>query len=405
MTLSDLAKRRQEFPACIPLHHAGINRLIAAASPHDILYPCVDYSLTILDSTSLHIQQSPLNLTGLYHEGKPSLKNDPLGSLYGLPITALDANESILFAGGQMGEWAYFNTQCDLLTTAPSWNNIKLGQYFDMRSNAINHVDIASSRTSNTPYAALSSRNGTVTLVDINRNEQSFSSNYSDYIGGCQDNPRGLTQGVNASALSPDLGLRSVACGLTDELLVTDARDGHSLHFAGGPSYFDQDYAAPQARPGVVSTCWCEDTRTVASGLTDSRVIVHDARNWSQPLNVLDCSTRIGSVATPRQTANSGVDVIFSKFGEGPPTLAVAGGGNVVHLYDWSTGMPVLDQILEFPGPGRIAGMKFVPGGNGKYVIGMGRELSSAPGSARSPCIGRGSKVHIGSTCPRDDLE
>lgn len=304
-----------------------------------------------------------------------------------------------------MGEWAYFNTKCDLLTSAPSWNNIKLGQFFDMRSNTINHVNVGSSRTSSTPYAALSSRNGTFTLVDTNRNEQSFSENYSDYVGYCQDIPRGLTGGVNASSLSPDHELRSVACGTTNELLITDAQHGHILHFASGPSYINTNYAASRVRPGVVSTCWCEDTRTVASGLTDSRVVIHDARNWSQPLNVLDCSTKLGSVPTPRQTANSGVDVTFSKFGEGPPTLAVAGDGNVVHLYDCSTGLPVLGQVLEFPGPGRIAGMKFVPGGNGKYVIGMGRELNSTPRSARSPGVGKGSKVHIGSTRPRDDLE
>ncbi|KAF8543389.1 hypothetical protein BDD12DRAFT_820093 [Trichophaea hybrida] len=180
-----------------------------------------------------------------------------------------------------------------------------------------NHIQLISSRHTNTPHAVTSSNDKFIRTIDTSSPRNFISQHPFNWA-------------VNCSATSPDSRLRAVV-GDTTEVLIIDAERGRTEFVLHG----HQDYGFAAA--------WSSDGFTLATGNQDQTVRIFDARNFSKALKIFPM--RMAGCRTLR----------FAPGGGG--MLAMAEPTDFVHIVEtrrWE-GM----QTLQFWG--EVGGMEFSP--------------------------------------------
>ncbi|KAI1385066.1 YVTN repeat-like/Quino protein amine dehydrogenase [Hypoxylon trugodes] len=247
-------------------------------------------------------------------------------------ISTLTANEDILIAGGFYGSYHYRH-----LNSASEEIETHEGQLTNHNSGITNHVQIHTSRHSNTPVAAFASNDFGFRTVDLATNKITSEIMY-DFA-------------MNCSALSPDKRLRAIV-GDHQNLIITDAENGEILQSLEG--HRDFGFACD----------WAPDGWTVATGNQDRSIRIWDARRWK---NSKGESESIAVVRTQMAGARS---LRFSPLGSGKRILVAAEEADFVNLIDAQT-FNTRQTIDIF---GELSGVGFANGGHD--LIALSSDLS-----------------------------
>lgn len=284
------------------ISHFQLRNVLTASNRNDIFY-----------SAGNQVMQTSLSY--------PSLRNcvmdltRPRNSSCGFSVTCLSAagtqTDNMLFTGGFNGEYAMLDINSESCTEPT------MGFVTHDYDGIVTHVQSYSNRRSGLLQAAFCSNDWKVRVMDARTARFTNSFTYETAI--------------NCSALSPDGRLR-VLVGDTQETLITDAEKGNIIVTLNEHS--DHGFACS----------WSHDGRYTATGAQDGKVIVWDARNWSEPLAKMSC------------VMSSARSLHFTEDG----ALVVAEEDDVVSIYS-HRGFDQR-QDLRFFGP--IAGLTVLDGGS-----------------------------------------
>jgi len=308
---------------------------------------------------------TPINLE---HEAKFH------GRPHGVHPTCIATHDSALVAGTFTGKYVLLNLSSDL-GTPPTTGIITRGRQNKMYTN---HVDAYRSASGCTE-AAFSSNDGGLRILDCTTN--TFSNHF----------PHG--QPINCSAISPTGQLRIVAGDEFHGILVTDAKRGRILEHIPAPP--NNLRLRPRHFAKTLCCAFADDGRTVATGSEDNRVIIHDARQWNTPLQILDTKE------------SAPLSLRFSPTGGGGRVLLAAEADDYVSVFggtNWDG-----RQLLEFYGS--CGGVDFEPQGRGLYVgicdpyFGGVVEYERGGGSGEGVFFGKGSKKRKAAALSEDEVD
>ncbi|ORY08208.1 hypothetical protein BCR34DRAFT_603649 [Clohesyomyces aquaticus] len=301
--------RRMNTAHRAKISHFQLRNLLASTSRNDIF--CSSGESVIRTDASGADADCVIDLSRAKSHGRPVL------------ISTLAAADHFLIAGGFYGEYALTN----LASTYGSPTNIgrAIPDTHAVASPITNHISMFSSRSNYTPQAVLCSNDNRLRILDCETNTITDSFLY--------------TKPINCSATSPNGRLR-VVVGDFNETLITNAETG-------------QPFETLSTHADDVFACdWADDGIHVATAAQDRRIVVWDARNWSQPLSVMGSELSI-----PRS-------VKFSPLGSGPRVLVSAESDDYINIINAQTFES--RQVFDFFG--KIAGMSFCPDGSSLFV-------------------------------------
>lgn len=234
-------------------------------------------------------------------------------------ITTLAGSEDVLIAGCFNGEYAMTNLRSEY-GTPPT-----LGRASESGNGITNHIHTFHSRTSGTTRAALCSNDNVLRVLDC------YTDTFTDSFR--------YAQPINCSATSPNGRMRAVV-GDFHDTLITNAETGKPFEVLSAHT------------DDVFACAWADDGIHVATSGQDHRIVVWDARNWSEPLTVLE-----SELAVPRSLR-------FSPVGGGPRVLVSAEADDFVNIIDavsWDN-----RQVIDSFGP--ITGITMTADGAELYI-------------------------------------
>lgn len=228
-------------------------------------------------------------------------------------ITCLAATDSaVLIAGGFDGEYAIRN----LDSSAPHSE----GHVTHETNGVVTHVHSFSDRRCGLPQAAFCVNDRSLRLMDVGTETftKTFSYGYS----------------LNSAVTSGDGRLRAIV-GDSKDALVTNAETGETL------------VTLQQHDENIFSCDWSPDGRLLATGAEDGKIILWDARKWSEPLCVA-----LAAITCPRSL----------HFTSDSSKLISAEDRDIVSIFDARDQHQMTKQDLCFLGT--IAGVTLVNGGD-----------------------------------------
>ena len=165
-------------------------------------------------------------------------------------------SDTVLFAGGFYGEYAMLSLEQE--TSQKHLDGFVTHAY----NGLVTHVDTFAQRHSGLLQAAFCSNDNMLRLMDVQTQRFTAAFTYGSAL--------------NCSATAPDGRLR-VLVGDSRETFITDAEKGDTLVTLG--SHTDHGFGCAWAPNGI----------HVATAAQDGKVMLWDARNWSMPLQKVDC--------------------------------------------------------------------------------------------------------------------
>lgn len=289
--------------------HFQLRNLIATTSRNDIFY--AGRSRVMRTDSLGNSTSCVMDLTRSHFDSLHSATFD---------ITSMTTSENMLIAGGFHGEYALVDLQSE-------YGSKPTQGFITHEPNGItNHVHTFASRSTGANMAAFSSNDKRLRVLDCSTNRFLYDFGYEEAI--------------NCSATSPNSRMRMVV-GDFHETLITDAETGRP--FERLASHDEHTFAC----------AWSDDGIHLATGAQDSKVVVHDARWWRQPL-----ATIASSMACPRSLHFSPVG------GGGPRVLLSAEADDVVSVIDAQT----FDRAQALDFFGSVSGVAFVPDGSAFFV-------------------------------------
>ncbi|KAF2468102.1 YVTN repeat-like/Quino protein amine dehydrogenase [Lindgomyces ingoldianus] len=291
------------------ISHFQLRNLLASTSKNDIFYSTRDQVMGTDPSGAP--ARCVMDLSKSKSEGRNIL------------ITTLAAAENFLIVGGFCGEYALTNLASE--HGMPTTIGRAIHKTHIVPSPITNHIHMFNSRSNYTPQAVLCSNDNRLRILDCESNTFTHSFLYA--------NP------VNCSATSPNGRLR-VVVGDFHETLITNAETGQAFETLN--MHVDDVFACD----------WADDGIHVATAAQDHRIVIWDARNWSQPLNILN-----SELSTPRSLK-------FSPIGSGPRVLISAESDDYVNVINAQTFET--RQVFDFFG--KTAGISLSPDGSSLFV-------------------------------------
>lgn len=261
-------------------------------------------------------------------------------------ITCLAATDSHLIAGGFDGEYAL--TSLD--SPSPSHHE---GHVTHDPNALVTHIHTHPARRSGLPLAAFCTNDQRLRLLDLTTQTFTLSHSY----------PHPL----NAAATACGARMRAVV-GDAPDALVTDAESGDVL-------------ATLKAHTDHIFACaWAPDDRVLATGAQDGKVVLWDARKWSEPLAVVTsaltcarslCFSQDGGLLVSAE--NEDVVSVFDARGILRESGSEGERGGVCRRFR---------QDIQFLGT--VAGVAMVDGGNEMVVANGDRSLGGLMGFRRT---------------------
>ncbi|GAB7361064.1 hypothetical protein MBLNU230_g1104t1 [Neophaeotheca triangularis] len=259
--------RQYTFKSFNPAHRARFShyqlRNVLATSSQDSVYYATRNKVIKTSLACPTLSETAMDLP------KPRHDADNFQTSAGFRITCLSTTPTptfpsyqtpqVLLAGGFEGEYALQTLDSSIPTPGPT----HLGTVTRAHNNLITHIQTHQTRYStSTPYAALSSNDHTVRLLNTATNTFTAVHSYETPI--------------NSTAISPDSRLRLLV-GDTPHALITDAERGDVLVTLR--HHTDHGFACAWSRGG----------RHLATAAQDGKIALWDARNWKSPLTSLSC--------------------------------------------------------------------------------------------------------------------
>jgi len=234
-------------------------------------------------------------------------------------ITTLSSLDDVLIAGGFNGEYAMTNLRSEY-DTPPA-----LGRATEHKNGITNHIQTFRHRNGGAMKAAFCSNDEVLRILDCHTN--TFSQQFT------------YNKAINCSSLSPNGRLRAVV-GDFQETYITNAETGLPIEKLSAHT------------DDVFACAWADDDIHIATSAQDHRIVIWDARNWKEPVAVLE-----SELAVPRS-------LTWSPVGGGPRVLISAESDDFVNVIDAVTWDK--RQVLEFFGP--VAGVAMSPDGSELFV-------------------------------------
>jgi hypothetical protein len=296
--------------------HFQLRNVMAATSRNDIYY-----------ATKSGVQRT--NASGATLEPVVDLRKRTVNGNE-CQITTLAASNNVLVAGGFEGDYYIANlapTDDDSFTTGMirDWSP-------DTKSYITNHVHLFNSRSSYSPQAVLCSNDAGLRVLDCATD--TFRSSFA------------YPSAVNCSDTSPD-GRMRVVVGDFEETLITNAETGEPFE------------TLKAHRDDAFACAWADDGIHVASAAQDSTIAVWDARNWSEPIAMIN-----SEYSVPRALR-------FSPVGSGPRVLIAAEADDYINVINAQTFKS--KQLFDFFGP--TAGISMTPDGQSLFVANAERRF------------------------------